>query len=99
MSKYDVDIADAWAQAYAKPHGDPHHVFATLLGVGRNEAKHLAYEYMWSDEGKKCRAIQQFHQVSEETRFVYRYFADLMGRGGLAIAVPQLQEIFNMMED
>lgn len=37
----------AWAEAYAKSHGDPHSVFARSMGVTRQEAKVLCYKHLY----------------------------------------------------
>lgn len=41
-------IQDAFIEAYCKPQGDPHTVFANLLGCTRNEAKTMCYEYIYT---------------------------------------------------
>ncbi|AKJ73481.1 permease protein [Salmonella phage 40] len=75
MPKYDVDVSKAWSSAYGLPHADPHFIFSTLLGVTRDEAKRICYEYIYSEKGRSTYAINQFHTRGEETRFVYNFFS------------------------
>lgn len=93
------EVADAWAIAYGKGHADPHFIFATLLGVDRNEAKEKCFEYMHSPEGREVFAIQKVHEKEQEVVFVYNFFVDMLKDSGLEVYVPELQEMFNMMED
>lgn len=91
-------IAEAWTRAYGKPQeGDQHGVFADLIGVDRNEAKRVCYEFMWSDEGKKIFAVSQWHQTGQEGLFIYKFFKDLLAQVGVH-AVPSITEILEMRE-
>lgn len=99
MHKMRGEIAHAWSIAYGNAHPDPHFVFATLLGIERNQAKRLCFEYMYSPEGREVFAIKKVHEKEQEVVFVYNFFSDMLKNAGLEIAVPALQEIFNMMED
>lgn len=99
MRKTREEIANAWSIAYGKGHADPHFIFATLLGIERNQAKQLCFEYMYSPEGREVFAIKKVHEKEQEVVFVYNFFSDMLKNAGLEIAVPALQEIFNMMED
>lgn len=97
MSKYDMDVGKAWSTAYGAPHEDPHFVFATLLGVDRQRAKELCYKHMWSEEGRKVFAIEQWHQTNQEGLFIYEFFKDLLAQVGVH-AVPSITEILEMRE-
>ncbi|AFC21419.1 hypothetical protein [Enterobacter phage EC152] len=97
MSKYDTDVGNAWSAAYGAPHSDPHGVFAQLLGVDRNEAKEICYKYMWSEEGRRVFAIDQWHHTSQEGLFIYKFFKDLLTQVGVH-AVPSITEILEMRE-
>lgn len=97
MDKYDTDVGTAWSTAYGEPHSDPHGLFATLLGVDRNEAKEICYKYMWSEEGRRVFAIDQWHHTSQEGLFIYKFFKDLLAQVGVH-AVPSITEILEMRE-
>lgn len=97
MSKYNVDVGKAWSAAYGAPQSDPHGVFAELLGVDRNEAKGICYKYMWSEEGRKVFAIEQWHTTSQEGLFIYNFFKTLLSQVGVH-AVPSIKEILDMKE-
>lgn len=84
-------VPDAWAEAYGKPQADPHSVFAELLGVTRQQAKVVGYEYMYSEETEHVRAIKLWHLSGKETRYVYRKLANLLLENG--VTVPPLREI------
>ena len=89
-------VPDAWAEAYGKPQADPHSVFAELLGVTRQQAKVINYEYMYSEEAKHVQAIKLCHLAGKETRYVYRKFANLLAaNGGL---VPPLREVLEEVD-
>ena len=90
-------VVEAWTMAYGKPQEDPHGVFADLLGVDRHEARRVCYEFMWSDEGKKIFAVDQWHHTSQEGLFIYKFFKDLLARVGVH-AVPSITEILEMRE-
>lgn len=84
-------VPDAWAEAYGKPQADPHSVFAELIGVTRQQAKVIGYEYMYSEDAKHVRAIELWHQNGKEMRFIYRKFANLLAEQG--VLVPPLREV------
>lgn len=89
-------VPDAWAEAYGKPQADPHSVFAELLGVTRQQAKVISYEYMYSEEARDVRAIKLWHLAGKETRHVYRKFANLLATNG--VLVPPLREILEEVD-
>lgn len=89
-------VPDAWAEAYGKPQADPHSVFAELLGVTRQQAKVISYEYMYSEETEYVRAIKLWHLAGKETRYVYQKFANLLAANG--VLVPLLREILEEVD-
>lgn len=84
-------VPDAWAEAYGKPQADPHSVFAELLGVTRQQAKVVSYEYMYSEEARHVRAIELWHRNGKEMRFIYRKFSNLLAEQG--VLVSSLREV------
>lgn len=89
-------VPDAWAEAYGKPQADPHSVFADLIGVTRQQAKVIGYEYMYSEDAKHVRAIKLWRLSGKETRHVYRKFANLLSENG--VLVPPLREILEEVD-
>lgn len=89
-------LSEAWAEAYNKPHDDPHSVFATLMGVDRQEAKEMCWKYIWSKEAKEIWTIGQYHQASQEALFIYRFFRDMLRDVG--VTAPSVKEILDKME-
>lgn len=89
-------VQGAWAEAYGKPQADPHSVFAELLGVTRQQAKVIGYEYMYSEETEHVRAIKLWHLSGKETRYVYQKLANLLLENG--VIVPPLREILEEVD-
>lgn len=89
-------VPNSWAEAYGNPQADPHSVFAELLGVTRQQAKVISYEYMYSEEARDVRAIKLWHLAGKETRHVYRKFANLLAANG--VLVPPLREILEEVD-
>lgn len=87
------DYLDAWVEAYCTPQADAHGKFSELTGLSRQEAKKVAYAFMWSEKGRDVFMVKNYHRKIKETFFVYRRLAQIIGS-----SAPSLQDILKEMD-
>lgn len=83
----------AWVEAYCTPQADAHSKFSELTGLSRQEAKEIAYAFMWSETGRDIFMVNQFNRVNRESFFIYMRLAKMLGD-----SAPALEEILKEID-
>lgn len=78
-----------WATAYASGrHGDPHNVFAQLMGVTRNEAKRISFTYIYTN--RQDWVFNHMHNERHRISVMAREIVSLKRSNGIDMTVYQL---------
>ena len=78
-------VEEAFVAAYCRTQGDPHSVFANILGVTRDEAKRMCYEYSYTahDETTHTHIHFMLNSLREDLKTMLRGYRRYTSKNGL----------------